>query len=209
VAPVLALPANGAVARGVERAADEPVGGAGPPRPLRSLAAFFLAALARASEAFLLLLAAARGASPGALAAGWSLLHVLKWIAAAPAGRLADRIGVRRTLATGWLLHAAAFAGFAFAPGRLALALLLPLYALSVGLVEGSERALAVELGGERRAGAALGDYHAATGFGAAASSLAFGALWEATSPATAYLSAAAVAACAVPVLPRAEAARG
>ena len=174
----------------------------------RALAAFFLFALARASEAFLLLRAGELGAAPAALAGGWALLHLLRWLASAPAGRWADRAGRRIALSLGWALHAAAWTGFGFAPNLAMFALLLPVYALSTGLVEGSERALAVELGDARAAGAALGAYHAATGVAAALSSAAFGALWQATSSRAAFSAGALAALAAVAILPRAGGAR-
>ncbi len=182
--------------------AAPPASGPAPRRFQRALAAFFLFALARSSEAFLLLRAGELGAAPAALAAGWALLHVLRWLASAPAGRWADRVGRRPALAAGWSLHALAWAGFGFAPGLASLTALLPLFALSTGLVEGSERALAVELGDRGRAGAALGAYHAVTGVGAALSSLAFGALWQATSARVAFTTAALAAVAAAALLP-------
>ena len=173
-----------------------------PPALRRALAAAFLFALANASDAFLLLRAAELGSPAPTLALLWSAFHVVRWAASAPGGRLADRIGARASLAAGWTIYALCYGAFAFAATLPALLLVLVPYAAHAGLVEGAERALAVTLGGAaERAGTSLGAWHRAAGFGAALSSLAFGALWQGVSARAAFLAAAGAALAAVALL--------
>ncbi len=95
----------------------------------------------------------------------WIVLHVVKMLASTPGGWLADCIGKRRTIAAGWLVYAASYAGFGFAESELAVWGLLVLYGLFHGLTEGPERALVAELvpGGR---GTGFGWYHLVSGIG-------------------------------------------
>ncbi len=169
------------------------------PRRLRlPLVAFFLFSLGNASDAFLLLRAGEVGYSAAGVTLLWSGFSVAKWLASAPAGRWADRIGKRRPILAGWAIYAVVYLGFAAVEGPVGLAALLALYALFYGLTEGVEKALVVELtGGETGAGTSLGVFHFATGTGVFLSSLLFGAVWEWASPFAAFALGAALAASA------------
>ena len=175
--------------------------GAVPPGLRLPLLAFFLFSLGNASDAFLLLRAAALGVSPIGLTLLWSAFHVAKWAFSAPAGRLADRLGPGRVLLAGWGLYAAVYLGFALAADRRALAALLLLYALHYGLTEGAERALVVTLGGGARTGTVLGAFHLVTGLGLFFASLVFAAIWELVAPAAAFALGAALALLAATAL--------
>jgi MFS family permease len=177
------------------------------PKALRAvLPAALCFGLANASDAFLLLRAAGLGAPTPALALIWAAFHVVRWSASAPGGRLADRIGARRSLLAGWTLYGAIYLALGTADGLALFLLLLVPYAAHAGLVEGAERAFAVQLGGVDAAGASLGAWHRTTGYGALGASLLFGALWEKVSPAAAFFAAGGCALAAVGLL---AAARG
>ncbi len=179
------------------------------PRPLRAaLVAFFCFALGNASDAFLLLRAADLGFGAVGLTLLWSAFHIAKWLASVPGGRLADRIGRRRAILLGWALYAAAYAGFAFAAGPIALCLMVALYAAFYGLTEGAERALVVELadashgcgigsGTGTGVGSALGAFHLAAGVGTFLASLWFGVVWHLFGAPVAFLTGAACAGAA------------
>ncbi len=169
------------------------------PRRLRlPLVAFFLFSLGNASDAFLLLRAGEVGYSAIGVTLLWSGFNVAKWLASAPAGRLADRIGRRRPILAGWAIYAVVYLGFATVEGAAGLAALLALYALYYGLTEGVEKALVVELAGEEAgAGTSLGAFHFANGMGVFLSSLVFGAVWQWASPFAAFALGAALAAAA------------
>ena len=176
------------------------------PRPLRrALAAFFCFALGNASDAFLLLRASEIGIGAVGLTLLWSAFHVVKWLASAPGGKLADRIGRRRAILLGWTLYAVAYAGFATTSQPAELLALLALYAAFYGLTEGAERALVVELAGAGRnatgAGSALGAFHLASGVGTFLASLWFGLVWHLFGAPAAFFAGAALAGGATVVL--------
>ncbi len=172
----------------------------------RVLPAAFLFGLANASDAFLLLRAGDLGASPAELAFGWSGFHVVRWAASAPGGRLADRIGSGTALLLGWTLYAALYFGFGLATDLLTFVVLAVPYAAYAGLVEGSERAFAVERGGGiAAAGSSLGAWQRALGFGATGASLLFGLLWQELSARVAFSVAALLALVAVALLLRGQ----
>lgn len=127
---------------------------------------FGLFTLGNASDAFLLLKATEEDASILTLSVMWIVLHVVKMLASTPGGWLADCIGKRRTIAAGWLVYAASYAGFGFAESELAVWGLLVLYGLFHGLTEGPERALVAELVPGGRRGTGFGWYHLVSGIG-------------------------------------------
>jgi MFS family permease len=173
------------------------------PRALRlPLLAFLLFSLGNASDAFLLLLAARSGFTATGLALLWSGFHVVKWLASAPSGRLADRVGAKPQILIGWAVYAISYGGFAFADDARAVLAWFAFYALYYGLTEGSQRALVVALAGkEIGLGSSLGAFHLATGAGTFAAGLLFGALWQSYSPRVALLCGAGLAAAGALVL--------
>lgn len=179
------------------------------PRPLRgALTAVFCFALGNASDAFLLLRASEIGIGAIGLTLLWSAFHVAKWLASAPGGKLADRLGRRPAILLGWALYAVAYAGFAVISQPAALLGLLALYAAFYGLTEGSERALVVELAGRSAgaaggtgAGSALGAFHLAAGVGTFLASFWFGLVWHLFGAPPAFLAGAGLAIGAAVVL--------
>lgn len=166
-----------------------------PPALRAPLLAMFLFSLGNASDAFLLLRASQAGISAIGLTLLWSGFHVCKWLASAPSGQLADRLGPRPLILGGWLIYALVYAGFARAGAPAWVIGLFMIYAAYYGVTEGAEKKLIVQLAGDSLgAGSSLGAFHAATGFGTFLASLLFGALWQEVSPQAAFLTGAALA---------------
>ena len=192
--------------RQVAAAAMTPPVGASPPEALprsfaRVIAVFALFTLGNSTDAFLLLRAEESGVPLWQLPLLWSFFHAVKAATGVPGGALADRVGRVPAIALGWLVYAAAYAGFAFVSGPGAVWALFAVYALFFGLTEGSERALVADLVPERLRGRAYGYFHAAIGIAALPASVLFGLLWKELGPRAAFLAGAGVALAATAAL--------
>ena len=154
--------------------------------------AFFT--LANSTDAFLLLRAQDAGIATWQLPLFWSFFQGVKAATGVPGGAVADRVGRVPAIVLGWIVYAAAYAGFAFFARPLAVWGLVALYALFYGLTEGAERAFVADLVPESLRGRAYGVFHAAVGISALPASVIFGLLWNRFSPRVAFLTGAAVA---------------
>jgi MFS family permease len=147
--------------------------------------------LFRLPETLLILRIQDLGVSVAAVPLIWAGLHVVRSASSYPGGRLTDRQGAPRVVATGGLL----FAAVAFALGlpmepAVAVALFLVL-GLVAGLTESGERSLVARLA-PVQTGRAFGAYHALTGFAALPAGLFFGALYQSLSARTALWASSA-----------------
>lgn len=160
----------------------------------RVIAVFALFTLGNSTDAFLLLRAEQSGVPLWQLPLLWAFFNGVKAVTGVPGGAIADRVGRVPAIASGWLVYAAAYAGFAFVSGPAAAWGLFALYALFFGLTEGSERAFVADLVPERLRGRAYGFFHAAIGVAALPASVLFGILWKEFGPRAAFLTGAGVA---------------
>ncbi|HEV8232266.1 MAG TPA: MFS transporter [Thermoanaerobaculia bacterium] len=165
------------------------------------VAIFAFFTLANSTDAFLLLRAQQAGLATWQLPIFWSFFQGVKAATGVPGGAVADRVGRVPAITLGWIVYAAAYAGFAFVARPLAVWGLVALYALFYGLTEGSERAFVADLVPERLRGRAYGIFHAAIGITAFPASVLFGLLWKRFSPRVAFLTGAAVALAAAAAL--------
>lgn len=153
-----------------------------------------LFALARFSEAFLVLAATARGLPSGLAPAVLVVMNVVYALASWPVGALSDRIGRRGLLAVGIAVLVAA--DLALATGGLALVFVaVGLWGLHMGLTQGLLAAMVADAAPASRRGAAFGVYNLVTGVSALASSLIAGALWDGLGMEAAFLVGAGFAA--------------
>jgi MFS family permease len=158
------------------------------------IAVFALFTLGNSTDAFLLVRAEESGVPLWQLPLLWAFFNGVKAATGVPGGAIADRAGRVPAIAAGWLVYAAAYAGFAFVAGPAAVWGLFALYGLFFGLTEGSERAFVADLVPEGLRGRAYGFFHAAIGVAALPASVLFGLLWKRFGPTTAFLTGAAVA---------------
>lgn len=154
--------------------------------------AFFT--LANSTDAFLLLRAQDAGVATWQLPLFWSFFQGVKAATGVPGGAIADRVGRVPAIVLGWIVYAAAYAGFALFARPLAVWGLVALYAVFYGLTEGAERALVADLVPANQRGRAYGIFHAAIGIAALPASVVFGVLWNRFSPRVAFLTGAVVA---------------
>ncbi len=173
------------------------------PPPLRRflvLAGVF--ALGNSSDAFLLLRAHDLGVPAAQVPLLWAAFHGVKALTSTHGGALSDRLGRRRVIRWGWVVYALVYAGFAAAREPWHAWALLGVYALHHALTEGTEKALVADLVPEGSRGTGFGWYHLVLGAAALPASLLFGAAWERSGAATAFLIGAALAGIAAAALP-------
>jgi MFS family permease len=185
----------------------------GPPvlsRPfLAYLGSVVLFGLGNSSDAFLLLRAHDAGLPLQAAPLIWAAHHVVKSVAAAWGGGLADRFGRRRALALGWLVYAAIYAGFAAARGGTAIIVLFVVYGLHFGLAGGAQKALVAEVVPVEARARGYGIYHLCVGLTALPASVLFGALYVRLGAPAAFLTGAALSLAAAALLPLSRGERG
>ena len=143
--------------------------------------------LGNSTDAFLLLKLTEAAGSVQYVPLMWSALHVVKSAVSIYGGAWSDRIGRRTVIATGWIIYAVVYAGFAVSSSLSTLLPLFLVYGCFFGLTEGTEKALVADLAPASRRGLAFGIYNAVLGLGMLAASVLFGVLWTAFSPAAAF----------------------
>lgn len=166
----------------------------------RFLFVIALFTLSNSTDAFLLLRAKEVGLSSSILLL-WAALHVCKVISSVIGGNLSDRFGRKRLIASGWLVYAAVYVGFAFATTSLEIWVLFLIYGTYFGLVEGAEKALVADLVRPEQRGTAYGLYNLAFGITVLPASFLFGEIWERQGASTAFLASAAVSLIATVLL--------
>ena len=143
-----------------------------------------LFALARFSEAFLVLRVQGLGLPLALAPLTLVTMNVVYALAAYPAGALSDRLDRLTVAAIGFYLLIAADLVLAFAGGLVGAALGVALWGLHLGLTQGVLAALVADSAPADQRGAAFGVFNFASGLAALAASLAAGALWDALGPA-------------------------
>jgi MFS family permease len=167
----------------------------------RAMAVILLFSLGNASDAFLLLRFSDVGVAAFWIPLLWSALHVVKSISSVAAGSWSDTLGRRDVIALGWLIYAGVYAAFAITQSPPILIFVFLIYGLYFGLTEGVEKAWVADLAPVSARGFAFGVYNAVLGIGSLVASVLFGFIWTRVSPATAFLTGAAIAAVAAGLL--------
>lgn len=143
--------------------------------------------LSNSSDAFLLLRAQTAGVSVGMIPLLWAMLHAIKVVSSLFGGDLSDRLGRRRLIASGWILYAAVYVGFAFVNHAVSVWILFLIYGIYFGLAEGAEKALVADLVKPEQRGTAYGLYNLAFGITVLPASLLMGLIWKFSGPALAF----------------------
>ena len=160
----------------------------------RYLAVLFVFSLGNSTDAFLLLRLSEAGVGAPWIPLAWAALHVVKAVVSPIGGHLSDRLSRRGIIATGWLVYAGVYGGFALASSAASLVPIFLVYGVYYGLTEGVEKAVVADLAPAGRRGSAFGAYHAVIGIGALAASLVFAAVWKAAGAPAAFALGAALA---------------
>ncbi|MGH7471950.1 MAG: MFS transporter [Longimicrobiales bacterium] len=158
------------------------------------LSVVLLFTLGNATDAFLLLRAQDLGIPIALIPILWGALHVSKMTFNVLGGRLSDRIGPRPAIVAGWLVYAAAYAGFALASSAAHIWALFIFYGLFFGLTEAPEKALVAAVAPRDQRGAAFGAYHFSIGLAALPASALFGLVWLQAGATVAFFMGGALA---------------
>ncbi|HET7134106.1 MAG TPA: MFS transporter, partial [Gammaproteobacteria bacterium] len=158
-----------------------------------SAAALFT--LARFSEAFLILKAAADGVAAAAVPLVLVTMNVAYSLCAYPAGKWSDRVSRWAVLGIGSAVLVAADAVLAYS-GSIAGAFLgIALWGMHLGFTQGLFSALVADASSPEQRGTAFGIFHLVTGFALLTASALAGVLWDRLGPAATFLVGAALAA--------------
>lgn len=149
-------------------------------RVKRYLIAVSVFSLGASADTFLLLRLSRQHLPDAFLPIAWLSLNAMKALTNLPGGRLADRVGHKRTLVGGWAFYALAYASFPFAHTITATWAVMLAYGLYYGLTEGAEKALLSEVTPPEQRGRAFGALHAITGAAVLPANAVFGALFDA-----------------------------
>jgi MFS family permease len=155
-------------------------------------------ALARFSEAFLVLRALSTGL-PAMLVPGVMVVMSLVYaLSAYPAGVLSDKGNRLLMLAVGLLVMVAADVVLAFAPGVPTVAAGVALWGLHMGFTQGLLAALIADTAPPELRGTAFGMFNLLTGIALLVASIIAGALWDVSGPKGTFLAGAAFAVIAL-----------
>ena len=154
--------------------------------------------LARFSEAFLVLKAAAAGLSLVYVPLVMVVMSAVYSLSSFPAGVLSDRVGRRGLLIAGLGVLIAADVLLGLGAGLITMFAGVALWGLHMGLTQGILASLIADTAPGDLRGTAFGVFNLVTGVAALAASLAAGLLWDAGGPAYTFLAGGVVAALAL-----------
>jgi MFS family permease len=155
-------------------------------------------ALARFSEAFLVLRALSTGLPAMLAPAVMVVMSLVYALAAYPAGVLSDKGSRLWVLIFGLVLLVAADVVLAYAPGIPAVAAGVALWGLHMGFTQGLLSALIADTAPPELRGTAFGVFNLMTGIALLAANIIAGALWDATGPKGTFLAGAGFAVIAL-----------
>ena len=135
--------------------------------------------LCNSSDAFLLLRAREQGQPELWILGIYICYNLIYALASLPAGALADRFGMRRTLELGLLLFAAVYAGFAFGVNFIGLLTLFGLYALYAACSESIAKAWIAKITPAHETGTAIGLFVSLASLATLIASSLAGLLWQ------------------------------
>ena len=155
-------------------------------------------ALARFSEAFLVLKAQTEGLALALIPLVFVWMNLVYALTAAPAGILSDRIGRVNVLLCGLGVLFAADLALALVPGLGGTAIGVGLWGLYLGLSQGLLSALVADTAPEHLRGTAFGLFNLSTGVALLAASVLAGWLWHDFGPTATFAAGAAFSALAI-----------
>jgi MFS family permease len=153
------------------------------------------------SYAFYLLRAQQAGLSVVLMPIAYLTYVLFYAVGSYPAGKLSDRIGRKKVIASGYLLFALSAIGFATAGNALVIWPLLIVYGLQMAFTDSVSRAFITDMVGDAKRGTALGAYYFTIGLAALPASVIAGFIWDRFGSATTFSLAAVLALMALLLL--------
>ena len=157
--------------------------------------------LGNSSDAFLLLRAQELGFASSQVLLLYAVFNMVEVSLGLAVGNLSDRVGRRPLLASGYLVFALVYLGFAIAPSAAAIWPLFMLYGLYSTLTRGVQKAFVADLVHPDRRGAEIGTFYLVVGLVALPASLVAGWLYTQVGVAAPFYLSAAIAAIAALLL--------
>lgn len=157
--------------------------------------------LGNSADAFIVLLAQARGASVLTTLFMALIFNAVYTVLSQPFGKLSDRVGRLRLIVVGWLFYAVVYLGFALSSTIWHVAVLWALYGVYYAMTAGAVKALVADLTPQAQRGTGYGWLNGTIGIVALPASLAAGILWQTFGPAAPFLFGAGLAGLAVSLL--------
>jgi MFS family permease len=165
-----------------------------------------LFALGNSSDAFLILRADDLGLGLTIVILMYVVYNVFYSLLALPSGIVADRLGKRAVVTSGFFVYGLVYLGFAVTGEGSHLWPLFAVYGVYMALTDGMARAMVAELAPSEKRGTFLGLYHTGIGLTAVIASVLAGVLWDVVGePAPFFLGASTgfAAAALMLLLPR------
>jgi MFS family permease len=159
-------------------------------------------ALARFSEAFLLLRAQSVGLSLVLVPTVMFIMNVVYALAAWPAGALSDKLGRYGVLMSGFLVLVLADLVLAFGSNIVMIIIGAALWGLHMGLTQGLLASLVADTAPAELRGTAFGMFNLVTGVATLLASIVAGALWDLIGPVGTFVTGASFAAIALVGVP-------
>ncbi|MDO9118769.1 MAG: MFS transporter [Nitrospira sp.] len=164
------------------------------PRLLKFLLVIGLFSLGNSSNVFMILRAEQVGVSPAWISGLYLAFNITYALLSVPAGMLADRIGPKKMILSGFALFAMVYAGFALVTHIWQIAALFIGYGLYMGLTDGVQRAYLSTLISADQQATGFGLYHMVVGLAILPASLIAGLLWDSIGPAAPFIFGATMA---------------
>ncbi len=160
-----------------------------------------LFSLGNSSDAFLLLRAQALGFGGSEVLLLYAVFNLVEVFLGFAVGNLSDRVGRRPLLASGYLVFAGVYFGFAIAGSATVIWLLFVCYGLYSTLTRGLQKAFVADLVHPQRRGAETGTFYMLVGLAALPASLIAGWLYAQVSVAAPFYVSAVIAVIAAVLL--------
>lgn len=151
-------------------------------------------AIGNSSDAFLILRAENLGLSAALTVLAYVLYNTSFALFSTPAGSIADKIGAKKVLHSGFVIFALVYFAFGFVAEQTFIWLLFPLYGIYMALTEGVGKAYIANLIQADQLGTAYGAYNMAVGLCTFFASFIAGLLWTYIGPSVPFIFGGAMA---------------